>query len=199
VMQETIQQSGSQGGITGEDSRPVLESDVGGDDDRAALVAFRDDLKEGALRRACPRAYTLTRRSIKFLGSGVMIPRSCIRLVDLLVCDLKNDRPKLEQQVPIYCSHSSWMPTISRRLNPNTVSRPARACSGRTSSTAAAQPSLMTTSASIPMTLDPGTALCAPDARSDGRTRPYLAGVVIGLRLATATRFGKGGGNSVNA
>ena len=38
VMQETIQQSGSQGGITGEDSRPVLESDVGGDDDRAALA-----------------------------------------------------------------------------------------------------------------------------------------------------------------
>ena len=46
VMQETIQQSGSQGGITGENSRPVLESDVGGDDDRAALVAFGDDLKE---------------------------------------------------------------------------------------------------------------------------------------------------------
>ena len=46
VMQEAIQQSGSHGGITGEDSWPVLESDVGGDDDRAALVAFGDDLKE---------------------------------------------------------------------------------------------------------------------------------------------------------
>ena len=45
-MQEAIQQSGSHGGITGKDSRPVLESDVGGDDDRAALVAFGDDLKE---------------------------------------------------------------------------------------------------------------------------------------------------------
>ena len=30
----------------GEDSGPVLESDVGRDDDRAALVAFGDDLKE---------------------------------------------------------------------------------------------------------------------------------------------------------
>jgi hypothetical protein len=46
VMQETIQQSGSQGGITGEDSWPVLEGNVGNDDDRAALVAFGDDLKE---------------------------------------------------------------------------------------------------------------------------------------------------------
>jgi hypothetical protein len=46
VMQETIQQRGSQGGITDEDSRPVLESDVGDDDDWAALVAFGDDLKE---------------------------------------------------------------------------------------------------------------------------------------------------------
>ena len=45
-MQETIQQSGSHGGITGEDSGPVLESDVGSDDDRAALVTFGDDLKE---------------------------------------------------------------------------------------------------------------------------------------------------------
>jgi hypothetical protein len=39
VMQETIQQSGSQGGITGENARPVLESYVGGDDDRASLVS----------------------------------------------------------------------------------------------------------------------------------------------------------------
>ena len=46
VMQETIQQSGSHGGITGEDSGLVLESDVGSDDDRAALVTFGDDLKE---------------------------------------------------------------------------------------------------------------------------------------------------------
>ena len=46
VMQETIQQSGSHGGVSGEDSRPVLEGDVGSDDDRAALVAFGDDLKE---------------------------------------------------------------------------------------------------------------------------------------------------------
>jgi len=46
VMQETIQQSGSHGSVTGKDSGPVLESDVGRDDDRAALVAFGDDLKE---------------------------------------------------------------------------------------------------------------------------------------------------------
>jgi hypothetical protein len=39
-MQEAIQQSGSQGGISGEDALPFLESDVGGDDNRAALVAL---------------------------------------------------------------------------------------------------------------------------------------------------------------
>ena len=38
VMQETIQQSGSHGGVTGENSGPVLEGDVGSDDDRAAFV-----------------------------------------------------------------------------------------------------------------------------------------------------------------
>lgn len=46
VMQEAIKQSGSHGGIAGEDSGPVLEGDVGRNDDRAALVAFGDDLKE---------------------------------------------------------------------------------------------------------------------------------------------------------
>ena len=46
MMQETIQQSGSHGGVAGEDSWPVFEGDVGGNDDRAALVAFGDDLKE---------------------------------------------------------------------------------------------------------------------------------------------------------
>ena len=46
MMQETIQQSGSHGGVTSEDSGPILEGDVGSDDDRAALVAFGDDLKE---------------------------------------------------------------------------------------------------------------------------------------------------------
>ena len=46
VMQEEIKQSGSHGGVPGEDSGPILESDVGRDDDRAALVAFGDDLKE---------------------------------------------------------------------------------------------------------------------------------------------------------
>ena len=46
VMQEAIKQSGSHGGITDEDSGPVLEGDVGRDDDRAVLVAFGDDLKE---------------------------------------------------------------------------------------------------------------------------------------------------------
>jgi hypothetical protein len=38
VMQEAIQQSGSHGGITREDSRPVFESNVGRNDDRAALT-----------------------------------------------------------------------------------------------------------------------------------------------------------------
>jgi len=45
-MQEAIQQSGSHGGVPGEDSGPILEGDVGRDDDRAALVTFGDDLKE---------------------------------------------------------------------------------------------------------------------------------------------------------
>ena len=46
MMQKAIEQSGGHGGVTGEDSRPVLEGDVGGDDDRASLVAFSDDLEE---------------------------------------------------------------------------------------------------------------------------------------------------------
>ena len=46
VMQKSIQQSGCHGGVTGEDSGPVFEGDVGGNDDRAALVAFGDNLKE---------------------------------------------------------------------------------------------------------------------------------------------------------
>jgi hypothetical protein len=45
-MQKTIEQSGGHGGVTSEDSRPVFEGDVGGDDNRASLVAFSDDLKE---------------------------------------------------------------------------------------------------------------------------------------------------------
>src|ERR1700730_6457068 len=68
-MQETIQQSGSQGGITGEDARPILESDVGGDDDRAALVAFGDDLKE-QLSALVQGQVPLIHRSAIFLGSG---------------------------------------------------------------------------------------------------------------------------------
>ena len=46
VVQKAIQQSGGHGGVTGEDSRPVLEGDVGGDDDRASLISFSDDLEE---------------------------------------------------------------------------------------------------------------------------------------------------------
>jgi hypothetical protein len=40
VMQKTIQQSGGHGGVTGKDPWPVFEGNVGGTDDRAALVAF---------------------------------------------------------------------------------------------------------------------------------------------------------------
>ena len=40
VMQKSIQQSGCHGGVTGEDSWPVFEGDVGGNDNGAALVAF---------------------------------------------------------------------------------------------------------------------------------------------------------------
>ena len=46
VMQKSIQQRGCHGGVTGEDSWPVFESDVGGNDNRAALVTFGDNLKE---------------------------------------------------------------------------------------------------------------------------------------------------------
>jgi len=46
VMQKTIKQGGGHGGVTGEDSWPAFEGDVGGNDDRAALVAFGDNLKE---------------------------------------------------------------------------------------------------------------------------------------------------------
>ncbi len=46
MVQKTVQQGGSHGGITGEDSGPVLEGDIGGNDDGAVLVAFGDDLEQ---------------------------------------------------------------------------------------------------------------------------------------------------------
>jgi hypothetical protein len=46
VVQKTVQQGGSHGSITGEDTGPVLEGDVGGDDNGAMLVAFGDDLEQ---------------------------------------------------------------------------------------------------------------------------------------------------------
>ena len=45
-MQQPIQQRGGQGGIAGKDQRPILEGDVGRQEDRAAFVAFGDDLEE---------------------------------------------------------------------------------------------------------------------------------------------------------
>jgi hypothetical protein len=46
VVQKTVEQSGSHGSITGKDSGPVLEGDIGGDDDGAVLVAFGDNLEQ---------------------------------------------------------------------------------------------------------------------------------------------------------
>ena len=46
VMEETVEESGGHGGVAGEDVGPVLKGDVGGDDGRAAFVAFADDLEE---------------------------------------------------------------------------------------------------------------------------------------------------------
>jgi hypothetical protein len=46
VVQKTVEQGGSHGGVTGEDSGPVLEGDIGGDDDGAMLVAFGDNLEQ---------------------------------------------------------------------------------------------------------------------------------------------------------
>ena len=46
VMQQPVQQRGGQGRIAGKDARPVLKGDVGRQDDRAAFVAFGDDLEE---------------------------------------------------------------------------------------------------------------------------------------------------------
>ena len=46
MVQKTVQQGGSRGGITGEDSGPVLEGDIGGNDDGAVLVAFGDHLEQ---------------------------------------------------------------------------------------------------------------------------------------------------------
>jgi hypothetical protein len=46
VVRETVQQGESEGASPAKMRRPVFESDVGGDEDRAALVAFGDDPKE---------------------------------------------------------------------------------------------------------------------------------------------------------
>jgi hypothetical protein len=46
VVQKTVQQGASHGGVTGEDTGPVLEGDIGGDDNGAMLVAFGDDLEQ---------------------------------------------------------------------------------------------------------------------------------------------------------
>jgi len=40
VVQKTVEQGGGHGSITGEDTGPVLEGDVGSDDSGAMLVAF---------------------------------------------------------------------------------------------------------------------------------------------------------------
>jgi hypothetical protein len=46
VVQKTVQQGASHGGVTWEDAGPVLEGDVGGGDDGATFVAFGDNLEQ---------------------------------------------------------------------------------------------------------------------------------------------------------
>src|SRR5579862_3338249 len=46
VVEEAVEESGGHSGVAGKDLGPVFEGDVGGDEDRAGLVAFADDLEE---------------------------------------------------------------------------------------------------------------------------------------------------------
>ena len=46
MMEESIQQSGGQGGVIVENGRPFLEYAVGGNDDGPLLISPADDLKE---------------------------------------------------------------------------------------------------------------------------------------------------------
>ena len=46
VVKQAVEQSGSHGGVIGEDTGPLLEGGVAGDDGRTAFVAFADDLEE---------------------------------------------------------------------------------------------------------------------------------------------------------
>jgi hypothetical protein len=46
MMQEPVEDCGSEDAVVVEDLRPVFERAVGGDDDGAPLIALGDDLKE---------------------------------------------------------------------------------------------------------------------------------------------------------
>jgi len=46
VVKKAIEDSGSNGAITVEDSRPLFEGFVGGDDDGTAFVSLADDLEK---------------------------------------------------------------------------------------------------------------------------------------------------------
>ena len=46
MVQKTVQQGASHGGVTWEDAGPVLEGDVGGGDDGATFVTFGDNLEQ---------------------------------------------------------------------------------------------------------------------------------------------------------
>ena len=45
VMQQSVEDGGSQGGVVVEDFRPVFEGTVGGNHQGALLIALADDLK----------------------------------------------------------------------------------------------------------------------------------------------------------
>jgi len=114
------------------------------------ILKQRDGSKEGNLRSSLCALIFLIGKLPRTPGADDGVRANAETLIDLLVSDLRTDRPKLEQQIPkLSCSHSSWMPAISWRWNPNIVSRRVRVYFGRTTSTDAGPPSSMTTSASI--------------------------------------------------
>lgn len=71
------------------------------------VLKQRDGTKNGDLRSSLCALIFLIGKLPRTPGADDGVRANPETLVDLLVCDLENDRPKLEQEVP-HCSRSSW-------------------------------------------------------------------------------------------